>query len=170
MELWDIYNDRFQKTGRTHERGKELAEGDNHLVVHVYPINSKGQLLIQKRAETVQVKPGLWAATGGSVVAGETAWEGCQRELKEEIGFIATEENTELFSIIKRKDRFTSIWFMHTEASIEEVVLQIEEVEEAKWASIDEIYQMMEEGLFWHYDYFDWMVQMLKCKGYVSKK
>ena len=168
MELWDIYDDCFQKTGRTHVRGEELAKGDNHLVVHIYPINSKGQLLIQKRAKNVKVKPGMWAATGGSVIAGEELWDGAKRELKEEVGLTATRENTELFSIIKRRDRFTSIWFIHTDAPIEEIKLQEEEVEDAKWASIEEIYQMMEEGLFWHYDYFDWMVQMLKSKGYIS--
>ena len=48
MEQWDIYDKCFVKTGRTHERGKTLEEGDYHLVVHIYPINSKGQILIQK--------------------------------------------------------------------------------------------------------------------------
>lgn len=53
MELWDLYDGCFKKTGRTHERGKPLPEGQYHLVVHIYPINRKGEILIQKRLDTV---------------------------------------------------------------------------------------------------------------------
>lgn len=41
MELWDIYDKYRQKTGRTHERGNTMKEGDYHLVVHVWIINDK---------------------------------------------------------------------------------------------------------------------------------
>ena len=49
MELWDVYDHCFQKTGRLHERGNPLPSGEYHLVVAVYPVNSQGQVLIQRR-------------------------------------------------------------------------------------------------------------------------
>lgn len=162
MELWDIYDQCFEKTGRIHIRGEELKEGDYHLIVHVFPVNPKGEILIQKRADTVKTKPGIWAATGGSVIAGETAWEGCKRELKEEIGLAANKENTQLMGIIKKKDRFRSIWVIQCDAALNELTLQKEEVAEAKWASLDEIRQMVKEQTFWAYDYLEWLFEKIE--------
>lgn len=33
--------------------------------------DSRGRLLIQKRASHLKLMPGIWAATGGSAIAGE---------------------------------------------------------------------------------------------------
>ena len=164
MELWDIYDNCFEKTGRTHVRGEELKEGDYHLIVHIFPFNSKGEILIQKRADTVKTKPGMWAATGGSVVAGETAWEGCQRELKEEIGLIATKENTELLAVLRKKNRFRSIWVIKSDVEARQLTLQEEEVADVKWVTADEIRQMVKDGIFWGYDYLEWLFQKVNEK------
>ena len=74
MELWDVYDHCFQKTGRIHERGNPLPPGEYHLVVAVYPVNSQGQVLIQKRNPDLKLMPGLWAATGGSALQGISSW------------------------------------------------------------------------------------------------
>ena len=31
VELWDVYNEQGNKTGRLHERGKPMKAGDYHL-------------------------------------------------------------------------------------------------------------------------------------------
>ncbi|MDF2544517.1 MAG: hypothetical protein K0S47_4235 [Herbinix sp.] len=161
MELWDIYDDCFVKTGRFHERGKPLAQGDNHLVVHIFPVNKKGEILIQKRKDTLSWKPGLWAVTGGSAVVGEDAFTACQRELMEEMGVEATKENSYLALMTKRHDHFTTIWVVKTEISIEDVKLQPEEVADAMWATPQKIKAMMEEGTFIDFSYFDFLLQYI---------
>lgn len=173
MELWDVYNQCMQKTGRTHERGVPLPEGDYHLIVHIYPVNSKGEILIQKRAECVKTKAGIWAATGGSVIAGENFFEGCRRELKEELGINATEENTRLISIMQRPNRFRAVWLVHSEAAISELTLQKEEVSDARWVTPDEIREMVKAGEFWEYDYLDWLfekIEEVRGEGFANKK
>ena len=35
MELWDLYNERRELTGRDHIRGEEVPQGFYHLVVHI---------------------------------------------------------------------------------------------------------------------------------------
>lgn len=162
MELWDIYDKCLERTERTHIRGEVLKEEEYHLIVHIFPYNSKGEILIQKRAKTVKTKPGMWAATGGSVVAGETAWEGCKRELKEEIGLIATKENAELFGIQKKGNHFRSIWLVKSDVDIAEVVLQEEEVEDAKWVTPNEVRQMVRENIFWGYEYLERLFERIK--------
>ena len=161
MEIWDIYNNCFQRTGKVHERGKPLASGDYHLVVAAYPINSAKQILIQKRNPNLKLMPGMWAATGGSAIAGETAWEACKREVKEEIGLTVTEENTEMIAVFKRIDNFNTIWLVHTEVKAEDLVLQEEEVSDAKWVSIQELKSMAREGIFHNYRYLDWMIDYI---------
>lgn len=85
MELWDVYDKDRNKVGRTHLRGNTLENGDYHLVVHVWIVNSDGLILVSQRHPS---KPfgNLWECVGGSVLAGESSLEGALREVNEEIG------------------------------------------------------------------------------------
>lgn len=157
MELWDVYDQCMRKTGRLHERGIEVPAGDYHLVVHIFPVNDKKEILIQKRSDTVAWKPGMWAATGGSVIAGEDMYQACVREFSEELGITAGAEDMELAAIFKRETSFNSVWVIRCNTDLSELKLQKEEVAEAKWASIEEIKEMMEQGIFHIYSYFDWL-------------
>lgn len=161
MELWDIYDHCFQKTGRVHERGNPLTAGDYHLVVTVFPVNSDRQILIQKRNPNLKLLPGIWAATGGSAICGEDAWAACQRELHEELGLTATKENAEMIAVFKRLDSYNTIWVVHTDVKAGELVLQQEEVTDAKWVSIPTLKGMIREGLFHNYRYLDWVMDYI---------
>lgn len=46
-------------------RGEAIPVGFYHIGVHIWPMNDKGELLIQRRSMGVQWKPGIWAVTGG---------------------------------------------------------------------------------------------------------
>ena len=161
MEFWDVYDQCMQKTGRTHVRGVPLEEGDYHLIVHVYPVNSQGEILIQKRADTIKTKPGVWATTGGSVIAGENFFEGGLRELREELGIVADEKNTRLLAVMQRPNRFRAVWLVRTDITREELQLQKEEVADAMWATPDKIREMVGTGEFWHYDYLEWLFRKI---------
>ena len=53
MELWDIITADGSPTGRTMVRGANtLKSGEYHLVVHIWPLNDYGSILIQKRTKT----------------------------------------------------------------------------------------------------------------------
>ena len=47
-------------------RGNKLEAGQFHLVVSIFPINSKNQVLVQRKKPNLKLIPGEWAATGGS--------------------------------------------------------------------------------------------------------
>ena len=160
-ELWDIYDKCRQKTGKTMERGKNFGKGDYHLVAHIWPLNSKGELLIQKRQEHLTWRPGIWAATGGSAVAGENAYEAALRELKEELGITGVEDSIEFLMEIKRHDSLCSIWLVPCDIPAEQLVLQKEEVADAKWASRKEIHRMIAANEFHSYDYLEMLFQLI---------
>lgn len=155
IEYWDIYDECFLKTGKTHKRGTPLAKGEYHLVVNIYPINSKGELLIQKRSETISWKPGFWAATGGSAVAGEDAFTTCQRELWEELGIEATRENTSLVLVHKKADKYIFLYLVKVDIELHQLLLQEAEVADVRWVTITELKAMVEDGRFHKYHYLD---------------
>ena len=53
-EIWDLYDSRGEKTGKTMTRGENIPSGLYHIGVHIWPINDKGEFLIQRRSSTVQ--------------------------------------------------------------------------------------------------------------------
>jgi isopentenyldiphosphate isomerase len=159
MELWDILGEQGNKTGRTIVRGEKLKEDEYHLVVHIWILNDKNEFLIQKRAEHLKLMPGLWAATGGSVIAGEDSLTGAIREVKEELGIDVDIANLTKLRRIKRKNNLSDVWLVRQNVSLEDVIVQVEEVSQAKWAAKEDIENMVEEGTFFNYgdEYFNFL-------------
>jgi len=164
MEIWDILDENRKLTGKTINRGEQLKDGEFHLVVHIWIINSNGEILIQKRPEHLEFAPGLWATTGGSATQGEDSISAAFRETKEELG-IEIDKDSMLGPLsYKRKDDFTDIWLVNQDIDLEDIILQKEEVSDAKWVSTKELNQMICEGCFHRYsdEYFGLLAQLFK--------
>lgn len=59
-----------------------------HRGVHVFVLNSKGEILLQKRSEKKDYYPGFMdASVGAQVLSGESYEEAAARETLEELGF-----------------------------------------------------------------------------------
>lgn len=145
-ELWDIYDRYRNKTGRTHERGKPLSMGDYHLVVSIWIINSKGEILLTKRHPDKHWG-GYWECTGGSVTAGEDSLQGALRETVEEIGIELNGEEGILLSEERRESDFFDSWLFKKDFTLSDIVLQEEEVVDAKWVNKQEYEAMFRKGL-----------------------
>jgi 8-oxo-dGTP diphosphatase len=155
MEIWDIYTKDRQKTKKTIVRGEPLGEGEYHLVVHMWIINSKGQFLIQKRASSVKSSPNMWAITGGAAIAGDDSYSACIREVKEEIGIRSDMGKAEVAFTLIREVSICDVWLIRQDFSIEECTLQKEEVSEVKWAYSQEIKDLVKQGIFHNYQYLN---------------
>lgn len=153
MEIWDILDENGERTGRTMLRSEKIKPGDYYLAVHIWIINSKGEYLIQKRAEDKSLWPGMWAATGGAAVSGESSLEAALREVEEELGFRPNPNNLNFLERIKRKDWFTDLWILRQDIGIESIIMQLEEVCDVLWATKEEILQMVQEKRFVNYSY-----------------
>ena len=82
MELWDLYTENREKTGKTMVRGEKQPNGYYRLIVHICIFNDECKMLIQQRQPFKDGWSGMWDLTvGGSVIAGETTQMAAQREL-----------------------------------------------------------------------------------------
>ena len=86
-EILDIFNEQGEKI-REAPKSEAHHSGLLHRTAHVWFLNSKGQLLIQKRAKNKKTFPGYWDnSASGHVAAGKSSVEGAYIETKEELGF-----------------------------------------------------------------------------------
>lgn len=149
MELLDVYDKNRIKTGGAVERGNPLNKGEYRLVVHICLFNSNGEMLIQQRQPFKKGWPNMWDITvGGSVVQGETSQEAVQRELFEELGIDLDLSNTRPKLTVNFNEGFNDIYTVEKDISIDDLTLQYEEVQNAKWATEQEILSMIEAGDF----------------------
>lgn len=149
MELWDVYDGNGKPTGKIVPRGvRTLKMGEYHLVVHIWPISRDGALLIQRRSRKKRMMPGVWAATGGSALAGENSLSAAKRELYEELG-IDTE--LEFIKRIKKRNSFVDVYAARVRVTVDSLKLQKSEVASAKWVSSYTLKRMIENGEFHNY-------------------
>lgn len=149
MELWDIYDIDRVKTGMTAERKNGLQAGQYHLVVHICIFNSKGQLLIQQRQPWKEGYPNLWdVSAAGSALAGENSAAAATRELFEEIGLEHDFKKERPFYTVNFPQGFDDWYLIEKEVELSGLRLQQEEVQDARWAGLDEIEKMLDSEEF----------------------
>lgn len=152
MELWDVYDIDRQHTGRVTERinGKSLPQGEYHLVVHIGIFNEKDELLIQQRQPWKDGYPNLWdVSAAGSALAGENSAQAAERELREELGIRHDFSGKRPYYTMNFPDGFDDVYLIERpDLRLSDLHLQREEVQDARWAGLEEIEQMLDRGEF----------------------
>lgn len=140
-EYWDLYDGHRNKTGEKHLRGQPLPKQRYHVVVHVWIINNKTQVLFTKRNPN---KPygNLWEGVGGSALAGENSLAAALRETQEEIGLSLHKEDALLLKALKRESDFVDIYLFHGDFPLSTLFFTDEEVVDALWAN-EQTYRLM---------------------------
>ena len=167
MEKRDLYDENRELTGETVYKGEPIPEGKYIIVVLVYIQNSEGKFLIQKRSK---LKDGKYATTGGHVKSGETSVEGILSEVREELGLELNPEDLVLYygNHSAEQQVFWDDYYIKLDIDdISKLKLQEEEVESVKWATVEEMKQMMKDGEFLrsHYEEFEILLDWLDKKG-----
>ena len=150
MEIWDLYDENGNLTGRDHVRGEKVPEGYFHLVVHVWIKNAKEEYLIAQRAADRPTFPLMWECVGGSAVKGENGLQGAVREVKEEVGIDLSPENGKLvFSKVRKHfNDIVEVWLFEYDGDIDLKNATTAEVAQTAWLNRDEIKALFEQGRF----------------------
>lgn len=147
-------------------RGSEFGNGDFHLVVHVCIFNSKNEMLIQQRQPWKSGWPNMWDLTvGGSALAGETSTDVAERETLEEIGYKVDLSNERPFFTINFEYGFDDYYIIERDIDIKDLKLQYEEVKSIKWATKDEVLQLVADGKFIDYWFIENLFDIRKHRG-----
>lgn len=181
-ELFDVLDEKGQFTGRIESRDKCHKEGLWHKAVVVFIINSKNQVLLQKRSNNKKLWPNMWDITaGGHVLTGEFGFQAIIRETKEELGIELNREEiiflgSSLSSNIKKdiiNNHFNEYYVVNKDIDETKLCLQEDEVSEVKWIDSDDIIKKIKnnydgitnkEGC-WEYllEYYKWKMNKMGC-------
>ena len=86
-EIIDVLTPDGKPTGKTALKSEAHKNGWFHATVHIWLYTKDNQILLQKRALTKKVFPGLWdISVAGHIAAGEDILTAAKREVFEEIG------------------------------------------------------------------------------------
>lgn len=150
-EIWDVYDINENKLNKTVERDADvLLEGEYHLSVDVWIVNSQNQFLIQKRSHNKKLFPDMWeCSAGGAVISEEDSYQGCIREIQEELGITPDMENARMIhKFVRNKNALVNVWLIRQDVNIKDIKLQKEEVSDIKYASVDDIKRMLDNKIY----------------------
>ena len=145
MEFNDIYDENRQRTGRNHQRGTRWNPGEFGLVVCGWVYDGRGQLLLTRRAEGKSFA-GTWENSGGAAQAGETSRQAIVRELFEETGIRAAEEEFELLGTERDRNTFYDFYCLKRQVALKDIVLLPGETDDVMWASFGKVHWMIRTG------------------------
>lgn len=129
------------------ERGT-LNKEDIYRVSALWIQNSKGDILLAKRALTKSHNPGKWGpATAGTNDKGDTYDSNIVRETEEEIGLKGSNfKKTRKIRVKGEYNFFCQGYLTIIDKKLNEFIIQKEEVEEIKWFKKEELLKELEQN------------------------
>lgn len=146
-ELWDIYDEAGNKTGRVQRRGDPLTGRDCHLCVHVWIQNPQGKYLLTRRAPEKSCA-GLWECSGGSALTGEDSLTAALREAREETGLCLAPDGAEYVFRFSGAHYHCDVWRFVRDFQECDIVLQPGETCDFQLAEPDTIRRLVAAGQF----------------------
>jgi isopentenyldiphosphate isomerase len=147
-ELLDILTENAEPTGVTTMKSEAHRKGLFHATVHIWFYTKGGEVLLQKRAFSKDIHPGLWdVSVAGHVGAGEIIENSAIREVQEEIGLAISKEQLIKIGVFKSVQKHSDILidceFHHTflselKVSLEDLTKQQSEIDALKFLSISQ--------------------------------
>lgn len=143
METWDLFDIERQPLHKTHRRGEKLNYGEYHIDVEIWTIDSGNNVLVTLRDPQKENYPDKWESTGGSALAGETSRQAAVRELCEETGITAGEDELVYLGTHLEQAAFVDIYLLRRDTPVSQLTMQEGETVDARWISLEELERMI---------------------------
>ena len=156
VEYIDILDEHGIPTGKTKSRVEIHREGDWHRAVHVWILNDRGEVLIQKRSPTIDLFRDHWdISVAGHVRSGEESRAAAVRELKEELGVSVEPHELELLGTVRsklddggnRENQFSDVYVFRHTLDVRAVERQKSEVREIEFVSPEKLGELRHKHL-----------------------
>jgi len=170
MEMWEILDEHGNKTGAIKPRGP-LEDGEFHLAVQVWIMNSQGEFLVSKRAAN-KAWPLLWECTGGAAAMGDDSLATALKEVREELGVELDPQNGRIYLSGLKRDNgiqgmmLADVWIFRQDVDLADVLLQEGETCDAAYMGREQILRMVEDGEFVGYEFYPYLSEFFE---WVSK-
>jgi isopentenyldiphosphate isomerase len=152
MELFDLFDKNRIPTGEIMEKWTPVPKDRYRQVIRIVIFNSKGETLIQQRTADKRSYPNAWDfSVSGSVIKGETSYQGAEREAFEELGLKVDLSNHRPSFTINFEKGFDDYYILNLDVDLDSLKLQKEEVAAVKWATKEEILKMIDDKEFINY-------------------
>lgn len=147
-ELIDLVNEKNELTGEQKPWSEVHNKALLHRSVHIWIYNSKSEVLLQLRSKEKYTFPNLWdISCAGHVDLNEDPQTSALRELKEELGLTVDPQNLKFRNIEReqkssgefKENEFCYIYLLKFDGAANTLVLQKEEVKQAKFFTIPNI-------------------------------
>jgi len=147
IEYIDTITPDGRLTGESRPRDEIHKNGIWHRSVHIWILNNKEELLIQRRSLEKESHPGLWdVSCAGHIGSGDLSLQAAVRELKEELGLtVRPGELKRIFSVEShfvlnngtyKDNELVDVYLLRKNISIQTLRLQPGEVESVKMISV----------------------------------
>ncbi|MCI9234099.1 MAG: NUDIX domain-containing protein [Bacilli bacterium] len=140
FEYFDLLDENGNMTGVIKERSLVHKDGDWHKAVHIWIINEKGEILLQRRCATKDSDPNMLdISCAGHLSSGDSSLEGALRELKEELNLVVSSDELKFIKTLQRSwknnfgfidNEYDDLYVLKIDKTIENMVFQKEEISE----------------------------------------
>ena len=172
-ELIDWYDKKGKYMGII-DKSIAHEKGLWHKSVHVWIINDKNQLLLQKRSFEKKFFPNFWDCSfAGHIGVGETSLVSAIREGEEELGLRIESQDLKFLFTIKEECKwdnidskeFVDVYLMRKNVDLKELTYQKEEVEATMYFDMNEVFKCdRNNNIFPHIDEYR-MLEEILVKG-----
>lgn len=181
MEQIDILNPDGSSAGFSSPRKKAHAEGLHHKSIHLWIVNSFGELLIQKRSLSKTAHAGLWdISCAGHIESGDSPEATVVKELKEELGLdINQTDFTYCFTIFTKNsydsgryidNEFIDVFLMLRDIDLKDVCFDPVEVSDVKFLTLREFKALImnkNPAFSPHYEEYNKMFEVPELKSFL---
>ena len=158
MEYFQILDENGNRIGKEKLRSEVHRDGDWHEAVDIWVRNKEGKILLQKRALEKESYPGLFEVScSGHLSGDEDSRTAAVRELEEELGVKVDPQELKYLFKVKEKhvtnngtflnNEIKDVYLLEGDFSLEDFVLQKEELESVKFVRVDELAELLAADL-----------------------
>ncbi|MFA6585619.1 MAG: NUDIX domain-containing protein [Candidatus Paceibacterota bacterium] len=157
MEMIDVLDSDGTSSRQIVSKKEVHQKGLWHRTAHVWLVNSKGEILLQRRADDIESFPNKYfISAGGHLSAGDMRIEGALREVEEELGIkiiekdlinigeIRIERNQKNETYIDKE--YCDIYILYKDIPVSDFIIQKSEVKYVKYVALSEFKKMILEN------------------------
>ena len=179
MEYIDIFDENNNPIGTIKEKQQAHEDGNFHRTAHIWIINNKNELLLQKRSATKKTHPNCWdISAAGHIKAGENVIDGAIRELKEELGVEIEEKDLQYITTIKstknpKNMEFQYVYLLKCNKNVEQYIFKDGEVSDVKYIFYKDLEKMVKEkfeGILIHEEEYKYLFKYTTHKNLTIRK